>query len=157
MEDLKSCPFCGGKATLENEGTQADIICDDCYASNNIQISDYFTYEERHNDPAFKWQDAPIYGYAEKGKQRATDVLTKLWNARTSDAEMATLKAELLTLQDRYNAQEKLLNKAQEVLQSVSNDLTWQEDDDRNELIEKKVCVILKRLEKRTQLKTKEA
>lgn len=85
QNSLLPCPFCGGKATIENEGTQADITCDDCSTSYNIQISDYFTYDERHNDPDFKWLDAPIYGYAPKGKQRAIDILTNLWNTRADN------------------------------------------------------------------------
>lgn len=94
-QELLDCPFCGGKAIIENEGTQADITCEDCYASNNIQISDYFTFKEKHNDPDFKWQDAPVYGYATKGKQRAVEVLTKLWNARTPPEEIESLKKQL--------------------------------------------------------------
>lgn len=87
-DKLLPCPFCGEKAVIENEGTQADITCEGCYASNNIQISDYFTREERYNDPDFAWQDAPIYGYATKGKQRAVDVLTKLWNTRSPSKQL---------------------------------------------------------------------
>lgn len=97
---LKPCPFCGGEATIQNEGTEADITCDSCYASNNIQISDFFTYEERHNNPDFKWLDAPIYGYAPGGKQRAIDILTDLWNVRASDSTIEAQEAEINRLRE---------------------------------------------------------
>lgn len=95
MKELLPCPFCGGKANIENEGTQADITCEDCYASNNIQICDHFTYEERHNNPDFKWLDAPIYGYAHKGKQRAINTLTKYWNTRAPSKQLTETQQAL--------------------------------------------------------------
>lgn len=89
-DELKPCP-CGGKANIDNGGTQATVMCEDCYMMNEIQIVDYFTPTERFDDPAFAWQDAPVYGYALKGRQRANEVLTKLWNTRPAEE---ALKAE---------------------------------------------------------------
>lgn len=94
-DKLKPCPFCGGAASIENEGTFASIACDNCGICYEIQISDHFTQEERYNDPAFKWQGDPVYSYAEKGKQRANDVLIEYWNTRAPNKTIDTLVAAL--------------------------------------------------------------
>lgn len=79
---LKPCPFCGGNAEFMLEGTQPDITCDDCGISYSIQASDHFTQDERYNDAGFAFIMEPHYCYAEKGKQRAKEVLTDFWNTR---------------------------------------------------------------------------
>ena len=85
LSTLKPCPFCGGEAAIELCGTQADITCQDCDATNGIQISDHFTDEERFNDPSFAF-DMKTFTYAAGGIKRACEVLTKLWNTRKEPA-----------------------------------------------------------------------
>jgi len=87
--ELKPCPFCGGEADLDLNGTQPEIICSECGISYSIQASDHFTYEERHNDSGFSFIMEPHYCYAEKGLQRAREVLTEYWNTRTPEASKA--------------------------------------------------------------------
>lgn len=97
--ELKNCPFCAGTPEMEISGTQADIMCLDCYASNNIQISDYFTKEERFDNPAFKWRDAPYYDYGTAGTQRAKETLIKLWNTRADPNKDKLVEALKLLLE----------------------------------------------------------
>lgn len=99
LDDLSTkllpCPFCGGEVTIEIGGTDAELMCDGCYATNSIQISDYFTYEERHNNPEFKWRDYPHHDYGAAGTRRAIEVLTNFWNRRESDAQIEALSLQL--------------------------------------------------------------
>ena len=63
MAELKPCPFCGGKALLEEfvvrKGFEACIVCSDCMV--NMPTITYDTQEE------------------------ATEAVTKDWNRRAED------------------------------------------------------------------------
>ena len=75
MEDLKSCPFCGGDASIGDSGDYHFVNCAECLATTNLLTIDAMQYTK------------------EEAAER--------WNTRPESAE-------LLTLQDRYNAQEKV-------------------------------------------------
>ena len=64
MNELKQCPFCGGKAVLREEVEQYDltlrITCESCFATTPKVFVD--------ND-----------------KEKATNKITKIWNRRTSN------------------------------------------------------------------------
>lgn len=84
-EELKPCPFCGGKPTLpDGDGTQYQIECDDCgQAMASVQICDLMTPDERHAD------SFTGYRYAEKFIDRAKHAAIRNWNTR---AELSDLK-----------------------------------------------------------------
>lgn len=85
QEKLLPCPFCGGDATLMLRGTQPEVSCEgECGISYSIQVSDYFTQDERFGNPNFAWFDKPHYQYAQGGIDRAAKVLTEFWNTRTT-------------------------------------------------------------------------
>ena len=51
MEQLKACPFCGGKACLEDMGWPHHVYCTECGA--RVTGIGYYTDGER--DAADKW------------------------------------------------------------------------------------------------------
>jgi DNA-binding transcriptional MerR regulator len=81
--ELENCPFCGTDdlELWHGLGTQADICCNDCGRGYiEIQVSDYFTYEERFGgDFDFDMETAK---YSEKGVKRGMEELVKAWNTR---------------------------------------------------------------------------
>ena len=59
MTELKSCPFCGGEAELENNGIFARVLCPHC----EIHQTDYFPECEKEAIAAWNTRvvDSPVW------------------------------------------------------------------------------------------------
>lgn len=117
MNDRKllPCRKCGSaEINWQLQGTQPDVSCEVCGETDTIQLSDYFTKEERFMDPDFKWRDDPFYDYGEKGTQRAREILTKEWNTRTTDDKLSPNEYER-KLEDLSVERDYLLSRVKEL------------------------------------------
>lgn len=82
IDGLLPCRKCGSTDVdmWHGQGTQADLVCNECGQSEDVQVSDLLEYEERYapgNEFSMKTLSYPLH-VVEKTKQH----LIEEWNKR---------------------------------------------------------------------------
>lgn len=104
-EELKPCPFCGGKASLnyeripgENKGFWAQVICNGCYGRSGGTWAGSYSAAERIETKAWN--------------RRANDVINNMPTAYDPDKVVEQLKKR----SEEYNSGVRLHGKPEEML-----------------------------------------
>lgn len=82
-EELLPCPFCGGSAAVENNGTCMGLYCQHCGTGWEYQICDYLTIDQRKADTVSGISDDGLC-YEEKHAAICRNELIKSWNTRAT-------------------------------------------------------------------------
>lgn len=77
-DELKPCPFCGGKPEIETLGTCIEI---DCCCNMSMQKCDHLTLDERNTKGA---EVVPgFYAYSDEVEAKVLKTAIDRWNQRT--------------------------------------------------------------------------